>query len=114
MEKRLPLEDGDAFKEAVSGIANLRLGERAKKNGSNTLGKRIRQLALQSFHFLQEDPETYTTRRPSINLAMGNRHTEIGLSHDERQSSAAAGMNNREHDASPADQRTKNRFCAWR
>jgi len=112
VEKRLSLEDRNAFKEAISGIANLRLGERAKRNGSNTLRKRIRQLALQLFYFLQEDPETYTTRQPSINLAMGNRHTKIELSHDKRQFSVVAGMNNREHDASPADQRTKNRFCA--
>lgn len=112
MKKRLSLEDGDAFKEAVSGIANLRLEERAKKNGSNTLRKRIRQLTLQSFHFLQENSETYTIRRPSINLTMRNRYTEIELSHDERQFSVVADMNNREHDASSADQRTKNRFCA--
>jgi len=84
VKKRLPLEDENAFKKAVSDIVNLRLEERAKKNELNTLRKRIRRLTLQSFHFLQENSETYTIRQSLINLTMKNRHTEIELSHDER------------------------------
>lgn len=93
MEKRLPLENVAAYNEAVSGIAHSKLEERAETNGSNTLGKRIRQSALEPFHFLQEDPKIYTTRRPSINLAQGNRYQKFGSRHNGQQSSAAVGMN---------------------
>lgn len=77
MEKRLPLDDVKAFNEAVSGIASSELKQRADFNGSNILGKKIRQTALQPFNFLLEDPKGYNTKRPLITLAQAEQSATI-------------------------------------
>lgn len=86
MEQRLPLEDDVDYQNAVKGIADLKLKERAEKRGSTILGGRIRQLALQPF--LQH----HAPERTSSNLIQGNLHMGFGSPHDVRQSNIAAGM----------------------
>ena len=73
MEKRLPLDEAN-YKQAIKGLIKLKLKERAEENGSNELGKKIRESALESFRYLREDPRAYNTKQLATRLAASSNH----------------------------------------
>ncbi|KAL9628744.1 MAG: hypothetical protein Q9164_007158, partial [Protoblastenia rupestris] len=66
IEKKLPLRDGTAYQVAVRELVIFK--ERADNNSSHALATKIREVALQPFLLLREDPASYDTRQPSIVL----------------------------------------------
>lgn len=72
METRLPLDDEEAYNNAVKGIVDLNLKRRAAENGSDKLAQEIRKTALTSFQFLTEDPTFYNHRRTEIEIETSN------------------------------------------
>ena len=68
METSSPLDNENAYNNAVKSIVDSNLKRKTEENGSNKLTKKIRKTALTPIHFLAEDPTFYNYQQTKIKI----------------------------------------------